>query len=131
MAREVYSYQVTIPAGTSPAVPFTGNTPTPTRTLTELEIVVPPGPAGLMGFAITMGGVNVLPVTPGTWVITDDERITWSLEGQPNSGAWQLTGYNTGVFDHTVYLRFLADLIDEGDQSSLLDTIPMSDLSSP
>lgn len=131
MAREVYSYQVTIPAGTSPATPFTANTPTPVRTLSELEIVVPPGPAGLMGFAITMGGVNVLPVMPGTWVVTDDERITWSLEGQPNSGAWQLTGYNTGVFDHTVYMRFLADLVDAGDKQSLLDVIPMAYLSSP
>lgn len=121
MADELRVYPATFPAGTPQSSPLTINVGFPPRELATLEIVVPPGPMGYMGFAITMGGVNVIPVQSGTYIVTDDETIHWPLSGMPNSGAWQVTGYNTDVFDHTVYLRFLVNLLQAG-QSSMSPT---------
>lgn len=110
-AAEIRSFAVTIPAGTPLAAPATTSLFFPPRIVTAVRWRVPPGPSGLMGWRLTMsGGVAVIP-TGGGWVIADNESATWPLTGQPDSGAWELTGYNTDIYDHTVYLDFLLDLI--------------------
>lgn len=129
-SREVYRFQVTIPAGTAQTTPFRQDTVIPVRTVNTVEIRVPPGPSGLMGFALTMGGVNVLPQQAGAYIVTDDESISWPLDGLPDTGAWQLTGYNTDVFDHTVYLRFLVDVVPAGPSTSAVGGASLADLSS-
>lgn len=58
-----------------------------------------------------MGGVPVLPLPTGTYVIADGESGSWSVEDLPDSGAWQVTAYNTGAFNHSVYLDLFCDLI--------------------
>lgn len=130
MAVQVYAFQVTIPAGTAIASPFRQSTVLPQRQVSTLEIVVPPGPSGLMGFAVTMRGVNVLPVVSGTYVVTDDERITWPLSGLPTSGDWQVSGYNTDVWPHSVYFRWLVDLVGESPSGPLLSGVTLGGLSS-
>jgi len=129
VAREVWSFQVTIPAGTAQATPVRVQTTLPVRKVDTLEIVVPPGPAGVMGFAISMGGINVIPIQVGTFIVTDDERINWPLSNLPDSGAWQVTGYNTGDFPHTIYLRWLADVVDTPARTSPLLNADLSALS--
>jgi hypothetical protein len=130
VAREVRVFQVTIPAGTAIATPFRQSITFPVRQVDTLEIIVPPGPSGQMGFAVTMGGVNVLPTVPGTWVITDDETIRWPLDGLPSSGAWQVSGYNLGAFDHTVYMRWLVDVATTASGLSVVAGASLADLSS-
>jgi hypothetical protein len=129
MANEVRAYQVTIPAGTAQAAPMRASLAMPPRDVVGLEIVVPPGPSGTMGFAITMGGVNVLPIQPGTFIVTDNQRIEWPLNDLPDSGAWQLTGYNTDVFDHTVYLTWLVNQIGAQTSRSPVENVALSALS--
>lgn len=115
-AVEVRSFAVTIPAGTPLASPVTESIAFPARIVTAVHWKVPPGPAGEMGWRLTMsGGVPVIP-TGGGWVITDNDSDTWPLQGQPDSGQWEVTGYNTGGFPHTVYLDFLLDLITAAPQ---------------
>lgn len=109
-ALEVRYFAAVIPAGTPLAVPVTVDVSFPPRTVTQVTWRVPPGPSGLMGWRLSMGGVQVLPTNAGAWVVTDDERDTWPVTGLPDSGAWQVTGYNTDIYDHTVYLTFLLDL---------------------
>lgn len=130
MAIEVRPFQVTIPAGTLQTALFRQDMAFPVRKVDTLEIVVPPGPSGLMGFAVTMGGVNVLPTVPGTFIVTDDEKIRWPLTGLPDSGAWQLSGYNTDLFDHSVYVRWLVDLVSTPGSQSPLRNIDINLLSS-
>lgn len=102
---------MTIPAGTPLLSPVTSDVSFPTRVVTGVHWKVPPGPSGLMGWRLSMsGGIAVIP-TGGGWVVTDDDSDTWPLTGQPDSGGWQLTGYNTDVYDHAVYLDFLLDLV--------------------
>lgn len=130
MAREVWSFQATIVAGSTVFAPTRVSTTIPVRQVDRLEIVVPPGPSGVMGFAITMGGVNVIPVQPGTFMITDNERISWDLSNLPNSGTWQVSGFNGGNFDHTIYLRWLVDVVPAPTSKSPLTNISLDLLSS-
>lgn len=102
---------MTIPAGTPKTAPFTTDTSFPDRVVRLVTWRVPPGPAGVMGWRLTMGGVQVVPLPAGSWIVTDSAQGQWALDGQPDSGAWQVTGYNTGVFPHAVYLDFHVDLI--------------------
>jgi hypothetical protein len=58
-----------------------------------------------------MVGQQIIPINSGGWIISDDDKITWPVQGLPESGAWQLIGYNTDIYDHTIQVRFLTSLI--------------------
>lgn len=109
-AVEVRSFAVTIPAGTPLEAPATFDVSFPPRDVVAVHWKVPPGPSGLMGWRLTMSGGNAVVPTGGGWVIADNESDTWPLTGQPDSGAWEVTGYNTDIYDHTVYVDFLLAL---------------------
>ena len=110
MAAEVYTWEVTTPAGTAQSAYQTTQLTTPTRQLVQLEMVWPTGSAGLVGAAFAMGGNRVLPNNAGSWIVAPGYRIVWPLQGQPDSGAWEIWTYNTGTQDHTLYITFLMDL---------------------
>lgn len=99
-----------VPAGTTKAAPLVSDISFPAREVIAVSWRVPPGPSGLMGWALTSAGTPVIPIQPGAYVVTDNQSATWNLEGYLDSGNWQLTAYNTGLYDHTVYLTFLLDL---------------------
>jgi hypothetical protein len=109
MARELRQFTATIPAGTPLAAPATVALTMPARIVRRVRARIPPGHNGLVGWALAASGVNVIPWNPGAWIVGDDEELTWDLEGQITSGAWQLRGYNTGVYAHAVYLVFELD----------------------
>jgi hypothetical protein len=110
-AAEIRSFAVTIPAGTAKVAPVTVDIPFPPRVVTEIHWRVPPGPSGLMGWRLTMsGGQSVLPIN-GTYIVTDRHADKWAVINQPDSGQWEVTGYNTDIFDHTVYLDFFLSLV--------------------
>lgn len=110
MADQVFSFTCTVPAGTAIATPQTQQLSMPACIVASIGILVPPGPRGLMGFAIGASGVAVIPATPGTWFVVDDYADEWPLENQISSGAWEFFGYNVGQYDHSVYLRFMINL---------------------
>lgn len=110
MAQEIREFAVLVPAGTSQAAPLTVDVSFPERVVTSVSWRVPPGPSGLMGWALTSAGAPVIPITPGTYLVADDQSDTWPLQGYLDSGNWQVTCYNTGAYPHTLYLTFLLDL---------------------
>lgn len=128
-AVEIRTFQVTIPAGTAQSAPQTTDVPFPSRIVQAVTWKVPPGPSGLMGWRLTMSGGNAVLPTGGGWVVADDQTDTWPLADQPDSGAWEVTGYNTDVYDHTVYLTFLLATVPV----PAAPAVPLSnaDLSSP
>lgn len=128
MAVEVQSFQVTLVPGSSAAAPQVVDIGFPPREVERIEIIVPPGPRGVMGFQLAMSGKQVLPITAGAFVVTDDEKISWDLAGQNNSGAWQVIGYNTGAFSHTIEVRFLTDLPGGPPLAGMLNPLPASAL---
>jgi len=109
MAREVRNFAVTVAAATPIASPQLTALTMPSRIVRQVRVRIPPGPSGQVGFALASGGVPILPWGPGQWMIGDNEVITWDLEGQIDSGAWQLRAYNTGVYAHTLYVTFSLD----------------------
>jgi hypothetical protein len=74
-------------------------------TLEVLELEVPPGPSGLMGFYVANNGVQWVPQPAGTYLLWNDARASWPLYGQPNGAGWAIVGYNTGAYPHTVTAR--------------------------
>lgn len=78
----------------------------------RVDVRVPPGPSGLVGFSINQGGANYIPQGNGNWIIADDEPLSWPTDGAPNNGSWEVVAYNTDVVQHTIYVRFLVrDLV--------------------
>lgn len=113
MAREVWRFAVTTPALTPKANAITTNLSMNPRDVDEIEIIVPPGPRGQLGFQLAMAGNSIIPANPGQFFVSDNEVIHWPVEGFPNSGAWQLISYNTGLFAHTIEIRFLVRIPGE------------------
>lgn len=112
MAREVRHFTITCPAGTPKAAPNVQSIAFPPRYVREVYWRVPNGPMGTFGWQLSMGGLQVIPIAGDTWIVANDEHGTWELTGQPDSGAWQVTSYNTGANPHSVYLAFQLDLIE-------------------
>lgn len=129
MATEIRSFAPTIPANTPKSAPVTIPIVFPPRTVVQVDWQVPPGPAGLMGWALTIAGQPVIPRNPGAFIVTDGRTQSWPLEDFPDQGQWQLTGYNTDIYDHTVYLDFL--LLLNSAPSGTPAQLPNAALSSP
>ena len=106
-ATAVQSFVVTIPAGTLQSAPYVQDCSFPDASVVSIRWRVPPGPSGYMGFAVTSDGAFVIPVNQGTFIVADDETANWPIAGYQDSGSWQVTGYNTDSYDHSVYLDFL------------------------
>ena len=111
MADEVHQFTVTIPAGTTKAAPYTQNLPLYNCQIDNIDVEVPPGPQGLMGFYLALSGQQWIPYEQGTYIVWDDNFSTWTLTNQPTSAGWQLVGYNTDVYAHEVTIRFHVSII--------------------
>lgn len=128
MAQDIQAFAVTIPAGTPASAPVYTAIPFAARVPESVVIRFPPGPGGLVGVQLTISGNAVIPSQLGGWLIGDDEDMPWDLQGYPDSGAWQLLGYNTGLYDHTIYVRWGLNTIGAG-QAAAISPIPSSLLS--
>lgn len=106
MASEIHAFDVTVPAGTAKASPQQTDMLMPTRVVQAVDVRIPPGARGTVGWALGSKGVAVLPREAGTYIVDDDTTISWPLEDQFTSGAWQLIAYNTGRYPHTLYVVF-------------------------
>jgi hypothetical protein len=110
MAQEIREFAVTVPGSTPKAAPLVTQLTMPQREVVRISWRVPPGPSGLMGWQLTSAGAPVIPIQLNTYMVTDNQADTWDLEGYLDSGNWQCTAYNTGIYPHTFYLTFLLDL---------------------
>ncbi|MGH3180334.1 MAG: hypothetical protein ACRDOE_00265 [Streptosporangiaceae bacterium] len=111
MAVEVRVFHVVLAPGDSVGVPHVVALTFPPRLVSRIQVLVPPGPRGTVGFALGAAGVAVLPSEAGTFIVADGETIDWPLSRQIESGAWELFAYNAGVFAHTLEVRFLVELV--------------------
>lgn len=106
MSDDVRHYQPSIPAHTSATSLHAVSIPVPVATVDRVDWKVPPGHGGLVGWFLAMGNVQVRPLPIGTFMVHDNKDGTWPGGGLPDSGSWQLVGYNTGAFAHAVWLTF-------------------------
>ena len=110
MAVELRVFTVTVATGTTKAAPQKTAITTPPRVVTKVEVMVPPGPRGCVGFQVAVSGNPLYPVNPTAWVVTDDDTVTITPQDAPTSGAWYLNAYNTGTYTHTLQVRLYLDL---------------------
>lgn len=106
MAQRVETFDVLVPAGTAIASPQTTNLSFNQGIVERIEIIIPPGPSGLVGFRIRHSSQTIIPENAANWIISDNEKISWPLEDFPVGNKWACMAYNTDVFDHTLYFRF-------------------------
>lgn len=107
MTQRIETAQITVTAGTAIAAPAVTALSLRDAVLDRLEIRVPPGPSGLVGFMLLHSGQQVIPFASGTWIVTDDEKIGWDLTGYPTGDKWSVSAYNLDVYSHTLYFRLL------------------------
>jgi hypothetical protein len=102
----IYEFQPLTPAGTSISSPKIVDMAMPAMEVNFIEWMVPNGPQGNLGWQLWYSNALVIPQN-GTWIITDGEIGKWDVNQFPQAGSWNFYGYNSGSYDHTVYLRFL------------------------
>lgn len=105
MADRIETPVITVPAGTLAAAPQTTALTLRDAVLERIEVRIPPGPSGLVGFAFLHSGQQVIPFIEGQWIITDDESLDWAVENYPTGNKWSIRAYNTDVYEHSLYLR--------------------------
>lgn len=108
---EVWEFNLTIPAHTAQATPVVLPCKFPVRIVELFHWRVPAGHGGLTGWRLSMGGVQVFPANIGSWIIANGEQDTWPVTNQPDSGAWDITAYNTGNNAHMLFARFMVRVI--------------------
>jgi hypothetical protein len=107
MADEFRTFAVAIPAGTAQASPVATAMAMPFDRIVEaVEFRVPPGCAGVVGFALQSAHQQIVPFVANTWIITDNEVLIWEFSEVLSDGDWALLGWNTGQFAHTIQVRF-------------------------
>lgn len=130
MANEIRQNTLVIPAGTTMAAPAVLDVSFPPREVTGIEIVIPPGGNGAVGFQVQNSGVAVIPYASDEWIIANNEVISWPLAEFIDSGSWQVAGYNLGTNDHAIYFRWLLDFITPASTTTGTVLIPAAALSS-
>lgn len=128
MATSVLPFTVTISADTAKTSPVTTDLDLGTNVVEKVRWRVPAGPNGTMGWYLAMGGIQVIPYATGEYIVANDEGDDWQVDGLPDTGAWQLVGYNAGNFDHTVYLWFFVHPVQLDATSPGVAPIPASQL---
>jgi hypothetical protein len=103
----VYHFAPLTPANTPQATPLVQSLVFPPYQVISIDWQVPPGPLGNVGFQLGDSSGDVIVPTNGGWIITNDRVEDWGLWDAVETGSWTFTAYNTGAFDHTVYLDFL------------------------
>lgn len=105
MADRIETPVVTVSAGTAIATPQTTVLTLRDAVLERIEVVIPPGPSGLMGFVFLHSGQQVIPFQTGQWIIADNDKLSWDVENFPTGSKWSVRAYNTDVYAHSIYLR--------------------------
>ena len=106
MADRIEWFDIVIPANTPVNNLHVANLSFKQATVLEIDVIVPPGPAGNVGFYLTAGGSQALPRTPGSFIISDDQFFQWQTSNYINSGQWGMAGYNLDFQDHTIQVGF-------------------------
>lgn len=107
MASRIETFDVVVTGQTAIATPQTTALDFDMGVVQRIEILIPPGPSGLVGFRLVHSGRPVIPYDTSKWIVADDEVIKWDTENYPVGSAWALQAYNLDAYDHTLYLRFL------------------------
>jgi len=107
---QVRPFVVTVPAGTTKAAPLkTRLAVEDTWVIEWVELEVPPGPLGQLGFYLASSGTPMLPFSaPGApaYFVLNDRIVRYDMDPSVYPSDWACVAYNTGNYPHTFYVRF-------------------------
>lgn len=107
MAQRIEWPSATIPPGTAQASPVAIPLQFPEGIIDRVDILIPPGASGLMGFFLSQSGTQLIPRTAGQFIVADDKYLSFPVEDHPTGSKWACVGYNTDVYPHTITFGFL------------------------
>lgn len=113
MSLQVQHFPVTIPTGVAIATPQVTQLQLGVFQVDWVEVEVPAGVNGVVGFYVASSGQQVVPFRKGSapiWVRTTDTIKHWDLVEAPTSGDWQLVAYNIGGYPHLLQVTFGVEL---------------------
>lgn len=114
MAERVEPFVITVPAATLSIAPLDFATAFTDAIVARVDITIPPGPSGLVGFQIVHIGQSVIPATGNTFIIADDQYMSWQIEGFPTATGWAVRAYNEDVYDHSLHVQYHLNEIPSG-----------------
>lgn len=109
MATRIEVFEVEVPAATLEAAPADTDLNFDSGRVERVEIMVPPGPSGFVGFAIVHSNQQIIPYQSGRFIIADNEVLKWELESYPEASPWTIRAYNTDIYPHTLHIRLYID----------------------
>lgn len=127
---EIRQYTLTLPPGTPQDHPVKQSMVMPARIVNTIQVIVPPGCNGVVGWRITNSGLPIIPYGSDPWVITSGETINWPISGAIDSGSWGIEGFNLGINLHSVYVRMLVIPPAAGHGPAPVDLAPLTALTS-
>jgi hypothetical protein len=98
--------------------------------VTEIDVKVPSGPNGNVGFFIGAGGSQYVPRTKGSFIRPNNDFFEWPLTNAINSGSWSVTAFNLDIFDHTIQVFFQVNETGAAHQSAV-SLLPSASASIP
>lgn len=122
-AERVHAREVTVPAATLEASPLVQDLSFTRGILLALDLLIPPGHGGTTGLALYQSGRQVIPSDEGDWLKGDGSEFRMGLEGYHETGLWSARAFNTDVFEHTFYMRFLVRELELGPEPGLPDLV--------
>ncbi len=123
-ATRVEAFSVTVPASTPQATPQVTPLTMRESDVVHVEIDVPPGHNGLTGIQLRIAGGQVLPLTPGQFLVLNNRVFERNLTAQLNSGAWQAYTYNIDVYPHVFYVSFAVVDFGPGSSADTAEPLP-------
>lgn len=103
MADRIEITTVTIPANTVIASFQTTQADFQNGRVDRLEVRIPPGPSGLVGFRVAHSGQVIIPRRGDEWFVTDNDKLDWDLSNYPTGNAWEIDAYNIDVYEHRIF----------------------------
>ncbi len=124
MADRIEWFDCNIPAVTRASAPKIFNLSFYQGTVVQIDVKVPPGPSGTVGFFIIAGGSQFIPRTPGSYITPDNDDFHWPIENAINSGSWGLSAFNSDYWPHLIQVSFQVNEITPSPMSSF--SLPVS-----
>lgn len=112
-------FGITLPA--SPINPAAVDYPTPLGlcTVDKIDVVFPPGCAGLVGVAIKVGGQQFFPPSGDPFITLDDNVWNIPTSNLINSGQFDVLAFNADQFPHTIQVIYYADYVQYSPSTSV------------
>lgn len=112
MADVVQAFALTANPGANTTVLSSLDCPLGISDVTQIDLVFPPGCAGLVGARVEFSHNPVYPIGPTSFFILDDDRLQIPVSKQGNSGQWTVSAYNLDQYAHIIRVYFYFNYVD-------------------